>query len=224
MLPGINQWTFPADMTAEMAMSRAQLAGFRAFELCAGDTGPVSLDTPEKECAKLRAHADRLGLALPTLACGMGWQFPLSSPDAAVREHGKAIVERTLQIAQWLDAGAVLVVPGIVTPEVSYDIAIENALATLQDLVPVAERLQVAMALENVWNKFLLSPVEMRDFIDQCESAFVGAYVDTGNILAYGYPEQWLRILGARVRAVHVKDFKTSTATRAGFCTLWKAT
>jgi hexulose-6-phosphate isomerase len=137
-----------------------------------------------------------------------------------VRERGKAIVESTLQIAQWLGAGAVLVVPGVVTPEVSYDVAIENALAALQDLVPVAERLQVTMALENVWNKFLLSPVEMRDFIDQCESAFVGAYVDTGNILAYGYPEQWLRILGARVRAVHVKDFKTSVATRAGFCTL----
>jgi hexulose-6-phosphate isomerase len=205
-------------MPADEAMTIAQGAGFRAFELCVGDPGPLPLTIGERDCDRLRSHADRLGLAVPTLACGMGWEFPLSSPDAAIRNRGKEIVEQTLQIAQWLGAGAVLTVPGVVTPQVTYDVAIENALSALQDLVPAAERFQVAIAIENVWNKFLLSPVEMRDFIDQCESAYVGAYVDTGNVMAFGYPEQWLRILDTRVRAVHVKDFNVDVATHAGFC------
>jgi len=125
-----------------------------------------------------------------------------------------------LEIASWLGADSLLVVPGVVDNRTSYDVALENALSGVRELVPIAERLKVTLAIENVWNKFLLSPTEMRDFIDQCESEYVGAYVDVGNMIPYGFPEQWIRILGKRVRAVHMKDFRSSVGTMGGFVML----
>lgn len=130
------------------------------------------------------------------------------------------MIARALEVAAGLGADAVLVVPGTVDGETPYDVAIENALEGVRGLAPVAEKCRVSIALENVWNKFLLSPVEMRDFIDQCESEFVGAYVDVGNMIPYGYPEQWIRILGSRVRAIHMKDFRASVGNMGGFVML----
>jgi len=220
MKAAINQWAFPNDMPAQEALERVQRAGFEAFEICGGPAGPVKLDATETEVTAIRRHADTLGIELTSVASGVGWEYSLSSPDPAIRDGGKDAVARLLQIAKWLGVDTLLTVPGGVTPEISYDAALENALETIQDLAPVAERLGVCIAVENVWNKFLLSPVEMRDFIDQFQSPQVGAYFDTGNIVAYGYPEQWIRILGERIRMVHVKDFRASTGNMDGFVML----
>ncbi|RPJ45010.1 MAG: sugar phosphate isomerase/epimerase, partial [Chloroflexi bacterium] len=78
----------------------------------------------------------------------------------------------------------------------------------------------VTICIENVWNKFLLSPLEMKGFIDSFGSPCVGSYFDVGNVLLTGYPDQWIRILGPRIRRVHIKDFKKSVGTAAGFCDL----
>ncbi len=220
MKAGINQWIFPGDMPTQVAMDQARQMGFDAFEVCVGDQGPVHLDASEGEITAIRKHADSLGLEICSVGCGMGWSLPLSSPDETVRAQGKEATGRALQIAQWLGTDAVLVVPGVVTPEVSYEMAIENSFNAIQDLVPVAEKLGVAMGLENVWNKFLLSPTETRDFIDQFESEYVGAYFDLGNILLYGYPEQWIRILGDRLLKIHAKDFRTAAGGFSGFVML----
>lgn len=220
MKKGINQWAFPEAFPADKAMTQVREAGFETFELCVGEQGPLTFDVSEKELTSLRRRADRLGLALTSVASGMGWQYPLSSPDTKVREKAKALTTRLLHIAAGAGADAVLVVPGVVDPQSPYDEAIERSLDAIQDLVPLAEQLHVCLAIENVWNKFLLSPVEMRDFLDQFESGFVGAYVDVGNVIAYGYPEQWIRILGQRVRKIHMKDFRASTGTLDGFVML----
>ena len=220
MLTGINQWAFPKDMPAAEAMKLAARLGFRSFELCVGEDGPIPLDISEADAGALRRAADKLDLVLPTVGSGLGWLYPLTSPDPAVRAKGIEVNTRALNIARWLGAHTVLTVPGIVSPEVSYDAALENALESVQKMVPAAEQLQVTIGIENVWNKFLLSPVEMRDFIDQCESDRVGAYIDTGNVILYGYPEQYLRILGPRVRAVHAKDFRASAGNFDGFVML----
>jgi hexulose-6-phosphate isomerase len=220
MKTGINQWAFPGDMPAAEAISLAAKIGFESFEVCIGDEGPVSLDAAESDVQAIRRHADKSGVELTSVATLLGGKYPLCSPDASVRQKGKETFERLLQMARWLGVDTVLTVPGGVTPEVRYDIALEYALASIQDLVPAAEKLQVCLAIENVWNKFLLSPVEMRDFIDQCESACVGAYFDTGNIVLYGYPEQWIRILGHRIRMVHAKDFRSSVGNLDGFVML----
>ena len=94
------------------------------------------------------------------------------------------------------------------------------ALECISRLVPTAEDLGVSIAIENVWNKFLLSPLEMRDFIDHFDSENVGAYFDVGNVLLTGYPEQWIRILGPRIKRIHIKDFKNSIGTEDGFVDL----
>lgn len=220
MLTGINQWAFPSDMSAVDAMALAARLGFQSFEICVGESGPTPLDVSEADVTALRREADKLGLALTSVGSGLGWQYPLTSPDPDVRKKGIETTGKALRIAQWLGAHTVLVVPGIVSADISYDVAIENALAATQQLARTAEQLRVSVGIENVWNKFLLTPVEMRDFIDQCESEYVGAYIDTGNVILYGYPEQYLRILGPRVRAVHAKDFRASAGNFDGFVML----
>lgn len=220
MLTGINQWAFPKDMPAADALKLAARIGFQSFELCVGEDGPIPLDITETDATAIRRAADRLDIVLPTVGSGLGWNYPLTSPDPAVRDKGIEVNVRALSIARWLGAHTVLTVPGIVSPEVSYDAALENALDSVQKLAPTAEQLRVSIGIENVWNKFLLSPVEMRDFIDACESDSVGAYIDTGNVILYGYPEQYLRILGQRVRAVHAKDFRASAGNFDGFVML----
>jgi hexulose-6-phosphate isomerase len=220
MKAAINQWAFPNEMPATKAISLAKEFGADAFEVCVGVQGPVSIDATEADIAAIRRCASDCGIALTSVACAGGWDFPLSSPDPVVRERGSEITAKSLQIAQWLGVDSVLVTPGMVTQDTPYDVALENSIATIQDLVPLAERLEVCMALENVWNKFLLSPIEMRDFIDQFQSAYVGAYFDIGNIMLIGYPEQWIRILGKRIRMAHAKDFRVSVGNLDGFVML----
>jgi hexulose-6-phosphate isomerase len=220
MKTAINQWAFPAEMSTVDAISLAAEIGFEAFEICVAEENTLLLNSSEADIASVKTHADALGIGLHTVGNGMGWQYPLSSPDADIREKGKEIIARSLRIAAQLGAHTVLVVPGNVLPDVSYDDALERALAGIQDLVPVAEECKVNIGIENVWNRLLLSPTETRDFIDQCESDYVGAYFDVGNIIKYGFPEQWIRILGSRVRAIHMKDFRESTGNMDGFVML----
>ncbi len=217
---GINQWAFPQGMPATECISLATRIGFNAFEVCVGEQGPTRLDVSQPELSGIRKHAEAHGIALHSVGSGMGWQYPLSSTDAAKREKGIEVTRRALEIAHLLGADALLVVSGVVDEKTPYDVAIENTLDSLAGLRETAERLRVTLALENVWNKFLLSPTEMRDFIDQCDSDYVGAYVDVGNMIPYGYPEQWIRILGRRVRAIHMKDFRASVGTLGGFVML----
>ena len=220
MKAAINQWAFPADMSAAQAISLAKEIGFEAFEVCVGLKGPVPLDASEADVTAIRRHAADVGIALTSIGSGLGWDFPMSSSNPEVRAQGKEAITKTLQIAQWLGVDSVLTVPGGVTPDMPYDVALENALEAIQDLVPAAEKLRVCIAIENVWNKLLLSPIETRDFIDQFESNYVGAYFDIGNILLYGYPEQWIRILGKRIRMVHAKDFRVNVGNMDGFVML----
>jgi hexulose-6-phosphate isomerase len=132
-----------------------------------------------------------------------------------------------LDIAKWLGVDAILVVPGAVDvfflPDaevVPYDVAYSRSREAIGGLVQKAEANRVAIGLENVWNKFLLSPLELRDFIDGFGSAFVGSWFDAGNVLSTGYPEHWIPILGERIKRVHVKDFKTAIGNGNGFCDL----
>ena len=115
---------------------------------------------------------------------------------------------KVLQCAAALNINAILVVPGSVNEKISYDVAYYNALESCKELAPVAEELKVAIGIENVWNKLFLSPLEMRDFLDEIDSPYVGQYFDIGNVVIFGYPEQWINILGSRIKKIHLKDFK----------------
>jgi hexulose-6-phosphate isomerase len=145
----------------------------------------------------------------------MSWGTNPLSNDAAVREQSNAQIEAALQRVAWLGCKAFLYVPGIVgcpfvpDQKVRYDHALERCRENLQRLLPTAERLGVDLCLENVWNGFLLSPLELREFIDAFGSERLGVYFDVGNVLGYHqHPPHWIELLGPRIKRVHVKDFK----------------
>jgi len=213
----INAWTFPKNYSIPQGMRIAKRAGFDGIELNISEDEYLTPDTPDADVEKFKELAQNISLEIFTVSSGLWWNYPLTSPDKKIAEHGMYLVRKGLYIARLLGAETLLVVPGMVTPEVSYDAAYERALAALKTLAEDAKREGVIIGVENVWNKFLLSPLEARGFIDAVGSPFVRFYLDVGNLLAYGYPEQWIKILGSRITAVHVKDFHANIGNWNGF-------
>ena len=189
--------------------------GLDGVEFTVGDCLPV--ETGEAEAKELAAYAKAKGVGLRTLATGAGWGKWLCADDPAERAEAIDFVKKYLQIAAWLGAETVLVVPGATRvawdashAEVSYKNAWENATASIRTLVPVAESLGVNLALENVWNRFLISPMEWKLFLDQFGSSRVGIYFDAANCCLNCRPEDFPDTLGDRIKAVHLKNFEES--------------
>jgi len=220
MIKSISFWSFPGGTTIEAAMKQAQGASFQAIELAVDEEGELSLESTAADTDRIRDLAGSIGLQLPTLATGLGWAYPVVGPDPAVSAKGKAVVRKCLELAQGLGAKVILVVPGSVTDTFPYDAACEQLVPAFQELAPEAEERGVIIGLENVWNRFMLSPVEFARLIDEIDHPFVQAYFDVGNVLLTGFPDQWIRILGKRIKAVHFKDFKLSIHTIQGFIDL----
>lgn len=233
MKKSINYWSFPeklangSKMSLKDCMQLARKAGFEAIELTIAEKGELNLHSTRQDAEKIVQTARGVGIELSSLATGLFWDYSLSSSNDKVRDKAKEIVKKMLELASYLDVDTILVVPGAVgvffKPEaeiVPYDLAYERSLESLRDCIPTAERYRVNIGIENVWNKFLLSPLEMRDFIDRLKSDYLGVYFDVGNTLLTGYPEHWIKILGRRIKKVHIKDFKVSVGNVNGFCDL----
>jgi L-ribulose-5-phosphate 3-epimerase len=222
MLKGINQWCFPEGTPLEAVFEKSRRAGFDAVELNVNAPSGVGLtmDTTVKEAENIGALAGRYGLQLRSISTGLLWQHQLGAEDASEREQGRKVVQKQIELAAVLGADTVLIVPGRVSPQMSYDDCYKRSQEEIRRLVPAAEENKIYIGVENVWNKFLLSPLEMARYIDEIGSPYVGAYFDVGNILLYGYPEQWIRILGKRIKKIHVKDFKLSAGNYTGFVPL----
>ena len=217
---GLNAWAFPPNLTLPQSFKHAKAAGFDCVELNVSDSGQLTPDTDESAATSIRQSAENISLELRSLCSGLLWQSPLTANDPAVAERGREIVRKCIQLCRWLGADTLLVIPGVVTEDVPYDVAYERSLAALKEFAGHAEKMNVCIGVENVWNKFLLSPLEMRDFVDAVGSEMVGVYFDAGNVLVSGYPDHWIRILGNRIRKVHVKDFQTAVGNITGFTNL----
>ena len=185
------------------------------------------MQSTETEIKEIKKMADDMGLALYSLSCGLCWDYRLSDDEKQTREKAKDMIKKQLDAAKLLGADTVLVIPGAVNVEfsfpekkVAYDVVYERAIEGLNELKGYAESLHVNIGLENVWNKFLLSPMEMRDFIDKIGSDYVGSYLDVGNTLYCSYPEDWVRILGNRIKKVHFKDYRLQAGGLHGFVDL----
>jgi len=229
MLKGLSIWALPDNDTrsAESLFAEARRHGFEGVEPAIGMKGLLTPESTEEDCARVAAAAREEGVRLTSLASGLGWQYPLSAGDEGIRRRGIELTERSLQVACWLGVDCLLVVPGLLAPlqdegegHVPYDVALERMREGIAELVPAAEELGVTLGIENVWNRVLLSPLEMRDFIDDLDSERVGSYLDVGNMTLFGYAEDWIRILGGRIARVHMKDFQRSVGTLDGFCDL----
>jgi len=227
MKKAISIWSFPFDWPLERKLAVAREAGFAGFEIDLTDTGPVGMTTSAEDLRAVRRAVESAGLQLSGLATGMYWGANAASADAAVRQRAEAILRRQIECAQHLGIDAILVVPGAVGVDfvpgaevVPYETAYRRANEFIKAALPAAQKAGVALCVENVWNKFLLSPIEMRWFLDELRHESVGSYFDVGNALLVGYPEDWIGTLGKRIRRVHFKDFRRNVGTIDGFCDL----
>ena len=156
------------------------------------------------------------GLVISDVCCSTHWRKPLSHPDAAERQEGIEGVIVALEDAKAYGTDAILLVPGTVNENVTYDDCWNRTIEGIRKLIPVAEKLKVKICIENVWNNFLLSPIEARYYVDQFRSPYVKFYFDCGNIMIYGWPEQWINILGDRIGRIHIKEFSKRIADQQG--------
>lgn len=202
---------------------RAAEARFEAVQLFVSPKGFFSLESPAELAVQIARRARAAGVELTSLEIEP-FSYLLTSDDEAARAAGLATIRRAMEIAAAMAAPGVLVIPGYVglpwdpaARPVRYDLAYDRTRDALRDLAPDAERRGVPILVENIWNKFLLSPLEMRALVDEIGSPAVGVLLDTGNVLAFGYPEQWIRILGPRIKEVHLKDFRESVGGLGGF-------
>jgi len=217
----INYWTiggFDAKKPVEQALREARDIGFEGVELTF-ETGAFAPGISKDRCLEIRREASRLGMKIESLASGAFWGQSFSSPDPAARAKAVAFTKEYLQVASWVGAKVVLVIPGAVAvpwdpskPVVPYAEVWKRATEGIRKVLPVAAKLKVAIGLENVWNWFLADPVAMRTFVDQFKSPWVGVYFDVANVLLNGYPEHWIEILGKRIKAVHFKNFARQDA------------
>ncbi len=159
--------------------------------------------------AEIKEASAKTGLTIHSVMNADHWRYPLSSADPEVVTKSVTGMETSLRNAKTWGAGAVLLVPGVVNAETSYKDAWTRSQKVIKErILPLAQELKVAIGMEEVWNKFILSPLEMARYVDEFQSPWVKAYLDVGNMLFYGFPQDWIRTLGPRIVRVHVKDFK----------------
>lgn len=210
---------FPADVPLENQFRLVKDAGFEGIEVRFGEQ--VKPDSTADGLQRLRDAADKAGITIVSLwVSGPLGSNPLNSPDAETRARGVQAIERATECAAALGCGAMLIVPGRLgdggTLKVGYQDTWDRVTAEFRKVVPRAAEAKVCLTPENVWNKFLVSPLEMRSFIDQFQSPWLQAHFDIGNVMQFGYPEDWILTLGPRIRRVHVKDYKLSTRAEQG--------
>jgi len=214
MLKGINECGIPGGLSREEEFRLLAETGFDGVEL------NIDRYFTDEEIAEINELQKKYNVKVIGAVTGLLWANPLTSNDPEKREKGKEAVKMLIDTAKALGAEAVLVVPGAVTPDTSYQDAYNNALQSLAELKPYIMEKQIYVCIENVWNKFLLSPLEMRDFVDKVDCEYVQSYFDGGNVLVNSFPDYWVEILGKRIKRVHIKDFKCSIGNITGFCDL----
>jgi len=180
-------------------------AGFEGIE--------VYSHLDRKEVLKAR---DATGLKIHSVCGSMHGKFPLSDPDPDVRAKGLEALKLTLEDANTYGADTMLLVPGFVNEKVSYDACWNRSVEEIKKAKPLAEKLKINIAIENVWNNFLLSPMEAVNYVDQFNNPFIRFYFDCGNVLVTGWPDQWIRILNKRIAKIHIKEYSRKIADKQG--------
>lgn len=226
MRKGITLRAFERGLDLDRRLDLAQDAGFDGIEVNLEPGEPCALGASERELIELGRRIEDKGLAVTSVYSRLQWLSPITSEFEETRRRGKEILDSLVTAAPLLGTDVVLVVPGAVDnalfadePElVRYDVAYVRAQEVIAAVAQgSAAEHGVHLAVENVWNKFLLSPLEFSRFVDEIGSPWVGVYFDVGNVLRTGVPEHWISILGSRIRRVHVKDFREASGNLAGF-------
>jgi hexulose-6-phosphate isomerase len=247
MIPGINQWSLPVgegDLLSVLAHSVK--SGLPNIELCIEPVDPrdfggvaaepeldglfervaravnakqyvVRLLASNGELDALKGTFARAGANVVGVTTLDLFRYTITSNDGKIRETAESIIRRMIDMCARLGGSIVLIEPGVVTSCLSYRDAYKNCRESIKKLAKYAEDCNVTLALENVWGKFLMSPLEFRGLLDEIDSEAVGAYFDVANILEYGYPQDWIGVLAEKIKSIHFKDYRSGIGA-AGFC------
>ena len=186
----------------------------------ARDAGFESIECPttpkQTDAEAMKEAATKAGIRIHSVMNMDHAKYPLSSSDPNVVDRGLEGARTSIRNAQLWGADTVLLISGFVTSKTSYQDAYTRSRESIRKLLPYAESMRVIIAVEEVWNKFLLSPLEFADYIDSFQSPWLKAYFDVGNVVLYGYPQDWILTLGHRIAKLHIKDFalRRDSATR----------
>lgn len=252
MKKSINQWCFPGEWSWEQVFELAGRAGFEGVELCvdyppffeamakerhegliaeiAKSVGSgfekskaLTFDSPENAIKEVKKIAANNGLAVSSLLTFAQFYYTLMHPDDRIWNTGIDLVHRLMDFAVVMEAPNLLVVPGVVDSRVSYDFGYKRLEEAFWKLKEAAEEKKVGLGLENIWGKIFYSPFEMRDFVDKFDSPYIGVHFDVGNVIQYGFPEQWIRMLGKkRLLNIHLKDYSEAINNIRGFTYLFQ--
>ena len=223
MKTAINAWSCPGEHDFETMFRDLAQAGFDGVELNVDGEGNASahsltVHTTEAELAHIRSLGEKYGIAVPSISSSLYGPDTLGADTQTGRDAAKQALETQLRCAKALGATGILIVPGGIGEERSILQAWENNQSALLSMKDMIEDGNIAVGVENVWNNFFLSPVEMARFIDELGIKNLGAYFDVGNVALFSWPEYWIEALGKRIVKIHVKDFK-KTGTNAGHFT-----
>lgn len=197
---GILVDMLPKEISYTDRFKLAREVGFEALQV---NTTPKPADAIE-----IKRAAETAGVRIDSVMNMDHWEYPLSSADPAVVEKSLQGMRTSMHNANFWGAKYVLLVPAVVNAKTSYRDAWKRSQTQIRKLLPLAEQLKVVIALEEVWNKFLLSPLEFATYVDEFRSPWVKAWFDVGNVVLYGYPQDWIRTLGRRIVKLHIKDFR----------------
>ena len=210
---------FPNRMPHSEKFKLAANAGFKGIEIRFGEEVP--LDSSAEKVKQIGDDALKAGVKIASMWVSEPLaSHPLNSPDAATRAEGVQAIRKAIEFATHLNCGALLLVPGRLGSGPRFQVGYQDTWTRftneLQKLLPDAERARVLLTPENVWNKFLVSPLEMRAFVDQFHSPWLQTHFDIGNVMQFGYPQDWILTLGPRIKRIHVKDYKLSARAEQG--------
>jgi L-ribulose-5-phosphate 3-epimerase len=218
LIKGISYLSFENGLSnnesIDSALIQTQSNGFDALELSVSNEGVINTNLSESDCSAIRQKIDDSGLFVDSIATGMSWGISPTSDDADVRQNSIKLHQDAIRVTSHLDCKALLFVPGVVkspiSPEiVRYDRALDRLREAINQMLPIAEDLDVDLCMENVWNGFFYSPIELRDFVDSFESDKLGVYLDIGNLIGYQqHPPHWIELLNSRIKRVQIKDFQ----------------
>ncbi|OYT30652.1 MAG: hypothetical protein B6U94_06105 [Thermofilum sp. ex4484_79] len=208
----LSQLCFPAETPIREVISLAHKAEFDGVELKTSIEGDINFNASREDLKKIYDMLKDFNLETASVSNGANWTFPLTSPDENIRMKGIEYAKKTVEIAYHLEANAILLVPGNVTEDIRYDRAWNFSLDSVIAVGKHALNYGVTVAVEEVWNKLILTPLEMERFVKEANEAIgeeiVGVYFDIANIVPFGYPDHWILYLKDKIKRVHVKDFR----------------
>lgn len=218
MIKGISYLSFENGLSntesIDSALTQTKSNGFDALELSVSSEGVINTNTSKAECEIIRKKINDSGVFVDSIATGMSWGVSPTSDDESIRKQSISLHQDAIKVASHLECKALLFVPGVVkspiSPEiVRYDRALDRLREAINQCLPIAEDLNIDLCMENVWNGFFYSPIELRDFVDSFNSDRLGIYLDIGNLIGYQqYPPHWVELLNSRIKRVQIKDFQ----------------